>query len=619
MADILVPATCPHCGAGIMVKVREAAIAEATRGKPARPIGSRVQAQSGKRAKRDAPLAIRPAASVSIRDDAGSDGRTIEGILFPYNAPTLPGGAAEFPGMREQFAPGAFAGWLASRDDAAPPVPIVDRHNGDVIGAAREFFDSAEGLRFRGRLFGSTRAAEFAEAVREGVNGVSGEFMIHKYRKMAGVVTHTLVPMVGAIAGSYKPAYAGARVAVRESGGSNMNCEHCGEALLPGVAHECQREPVATPTTGTGFAGRQAAVPGVPGAVAGEVPMSREAITRLVRETADESMRLLAERNLGGRAAIADPWQDLRGYRSLGEVVQAAAQDDADPQLVRWAARALADQLTTDNNAGVTTPGILGNLRRLVDRGRPAITAFGGPASLEGTGLSFSFPYYDGTLANLVGEQATQKTEITSAKVEIKAGSVTIKTYAGGSDIAYQLIRRSSPSYLEMYTRIILAAWALVTDAAFVTALEAGTVTVDFAEAITAVDATELKGWLIDAAVAVDLATGTPAEFALAGTTAFKAAAKLLNPAPVFNAVGTMNLRQLEVNVGGLPIIHDPNVTTDKFIVSNREAARWHEDGPFQATAEDVAKLGRDVAYWSLGAAAIYVPAAVVEVYDVTP
>ena len=149
--------------------------------------------------------------------------------------------------------------------------------------------------------------------------------------------------------------------------------------------------------------------------------------------------------------------------------------------------------------------------------------------------------------------------------------------------------------------------------------LESGSVTVDFAEAIATVDATELKGLLIDAAVAVDLATGSPAEFALAGTGAFKAAAKLLNPGPVFNAVGQMSIRNLEVNVGGLPIIHDPNVTSEKFIVSSRAAARWHEDGPFQATAEDVAKLGRDVAYWSLGAAAIYVPAAVVEAYDVTP
>ncbi len=47
-------------------------------------------------------------------------------------------------------------------------------------------------------------------------------------------------------------------------------------------------------------------------------------------------------------------------------------------------------------------------------------------------------------------------------------------------------------------------------------------------------------------------------------------------------------------------------------IVSNRLTAAWHEDGPFQASEEDVAKLGRNVAYWGMGAPAVYLPAGVV-------
>ena len=47
-------------------------------------------------------------------------------------------------------------------------------------------------------------------------------------------------------------------------------------------------------------------------------------------------------------------------------------------------------------------------------------------------------------------------------------------------------------------------------------------------------------------------------------------------------------------------------------IVSNSLAAAWHEDGPFQASEEDVAKLGRNVAYWGMGAPVVYVPAGVV-------
>ena len=54
-------------------------------------------------------------------------------------------------------------------------------------------------------------------------------------------------------------------------------------------------------------------------------------------------------------------------------------------------------------------------------------------------------------------------------------------------------------------------------------------------------------------------------------------------------------------------------------IASNELAAAWMEDGPFQAAAEDVEKLGRNVAYWSLGAGARFIPAGIVEIFDVTP
>jgi hypothetical protein len=47
-------------------------------------------------------------------------------------------------------------------------------------------------------------------------------------------------------------------------------------------------------------------------------------------------------------------------------------------------------------------------------------------------------------------------------------------------------------------------------------------------------------------------------------------------------------------------------------IVANGLTAAWHEDGPFQASEEDVAKLGRNVAYWGMAAPAVYLPAGVV-------
>jgi hypothetical protein len=73
------------------------------------------------------------------------------------------------------------------------------------------------------------------------------------------------------------------------------------------------------------------------------------------------------------------------------------------------------------------------------------------------------------------------------------------------------------------------------------------------------------------------------------------------------------------VNVGNVPVIHVPSITAGKLIISNREAAAWYEDGPFQAQEEDVMHLGRNVAIWSMGAGARFIPGGIVEAYDVSP
>ena len=153
-----------------------------------------------------------------------------------------------------------------------------------------------------------------------------------------------------------------------------------------------------------------------------------------------------------------------------------------------------------------------------------------------------------------------------------------------------------------MYARIWLAAWAAVTDAAFVTELETGSVTVDLAEAISAVDLAEATGHFITASLAVEAATGQPAQFVLASTTAFTRLANLIAPSNTdIAAASSMDLRGLRIAVGNLPIIHVAGITAGKMIASNELAAAWYEDGPFLASDDDVEKLGRNVAYWSHG------------------
>jgi hypothetical protein len=532
------------------------------------------------------------AGDVAIRATDDGDGRTIDGYAYRWGETTP--GAEEYPGLLEGFDRGAFQPAIAAR--AGRPWPYLDRHGGNVIGGIN-FDEDDTGLHYSGRLLDTIAAREYAATV-EVNNGVSLEWITRgvKSQRKGAMIIHQSVPRIAALAGEYVPAYIGASVALR-SGGNGMEQEIETPAVEP--------EP------------RNA--------------LTREQISSLATDAATEVMRQYAERG-SLTTTSSDP---LAGYGSLGELVYAASRERSDRDnvgrpsglrahaAVAIARRALDDTVfTAGANAALANGNLVTqDLQRLVNAGRPAITAFGGPRSIgDIAGLTLNWPYFDGTLGDFVAAQSAEKAAITSASVDIKLGTEALLTYAGGTDISYQVIRRGSPSILDMYARIWLAAWAAVTDAAFVTELESGSVTVDLAEAITAVDLTELTAHIITASLAVQAATGRPAEFVLASTTAFTKAANLIAPSSTqIVAASSLNLRGLAVGIGNVPIIHVAGITAGKMIASNELAAAWYEDGPFLASDDDVEKLGRNVAYWSLGAGARFIPAGIVEIYDVTP
>lgn len=531
-----------------------------------------------------------PADPVAAAAEA-ADGRTIEGIAVPFGVPTAPGATVELgEGMRETFARGAFRDAIAAL--GGRPLAIVDAHDGTIVGTATELDERDEGLWFRGRLFTSQAARDFAERVAGGLNGLSVEFAFGQTRRRGrDLVEHVRVAGLAAIAASYKPAYAGAQASVRDTnGGSIMRyCPDCGGEIVDGTMHTCPA-PAAAP---------------VMAAAAG--PSSAE-ITAISTRAAEEAVRSFAERmsSSGGWRSTEDPFADLRAYRSLGELVQAAAQPNATLELRSFASRALADQIT-GNNAGLMSADIMGEVHGIIAQARPAVEAFGRLA-LGDAGMTIDFPYYDGTLSALVGAQATQKTEITSVRVDIKAGSEAIATYAGGSDISYQLIRRSSPSYLEAYGRIMLAAYALVTDNAFVDRVVAlATGVEDIAGTWASRTEAQIRTALVSASVKVQAATGSPLGFVLAATDVYTKITSTLLDLNVLELATTPRL------------ILEPNLATGVAIGSNGTAAAWHEEGPIQASDEDVAKLGQDRAYWGMGATGVFLPAGVVVISDTVP
>lgn len=574
--------------------------------------------------------------SVAVRAEAAGDGRTISGYAVRWGEYTDEGATAEYGAARETFARGSFAAAIAER--AGRSFPFLNRHrdrNGEVIGGV-QFTEDAVGLRFDGRLLDTQAARDYAQEATVS-DGVSLELIPGEVRREGGAVIHTVVRRLAGLAGEYVPAYRTASVAIRSTNqeGSNVNtCQDCGAELQLGVAHSCQNS--ETPATETQPAPAGAAAPSAPpaqrgaaGQWAGALPLT-DATRALIRETVEESVRGIAERSGLGIAGArgTDPFADLRGFRTFGQLVAAAGQAGASRELRSYAARAIAQRALDDttSNSGANAALLTGNLSvreiaGIVSRGRPAITAFGGPRPLgTATGMTVTWPYFDGTLTDFVGAQSAQKAEITSASLDIKLGTETLVTYAGGSDVAFQLIERGDPDVLDALFRVLLTAWGVVTDAAFVTELESGSVTKDFAEALTSVDFAELVAHVIDTSIVVETATGAPADVLLASSTAFAHFAKLIvATSSQLVLSGTIDLGALDIRLGGLRLVHTPSMTAGKAIMSNRLAAGWHEAGPFQAGADDVAKLGRTVAYWSMGAGARYIPAGIVEMYDVTP
>lgn len=303
---------------------------------------------------------------------------------------------------------------------------------------------------------------------------------------------------------------------------------------------------------------------------------------------------------------VATPVHELAQYRSLGEYRLAVLNGEIE-------SRALFDQVTA-NNPGVLPPNWSLIVRGIFDLGAPTINAFG-RESAGTTGMTFNWPYWEGDLTEIVAEQVDEKDEVNSVAINILKGTANLKTYAAGSDISYQLLQRSSPSYVDAHTRIMLNSYVQVTDIAFVGAVY-GARTVEAYDLATDTDGSAFREAVFGASVSVQTATGMPAEFVLVSPNVFKTIGGWSTFFPsnygTFNVSGVANANNLSVAVSGLPVILDRNIGGDAILVSNREAAKWVEDGPRLATQENVAQLGRDIAIYGMAAAQIISSAGII-------
>jgi hypothetical protein len=454
----------------------------------------------------------------------------------------------------------------------ADRVAAKDAHYGNLIGHADvSSFRDAPQPTVDLHIADTAAGRDLMALVRNGtLDSVSVEFAPDPSdRTVDGVMVRNNA-VVGAVAFALRPAHSAPILATRET---------------PNIGEPTMAE-TATPET-----------------------VAVDAVTRTELDAAVDDLKrdMLTVTQIG----TVSPFADYAKYRSIGEYFLAADAGTA-PKLLH---RVLADQITTDN-PGVVPPAWLSTVYGIIDRGRPLVTAFGAE-SAPASGMEIDWPFFDGNLAAIVAAQTPEKTGINSVKVSFKKGTKALSTFAGGSDISYQLLRRSSPSYLAAYMQVMTSAYAAETDQfaagqAFAAAT-AGTVWVPSTGTLA-----DLIQSLMDASIVVQTATGSPAQFAVVASDVFSAIANLTGLYPAIygtsNVLGVAQANTLSVEISGINIIHDPYMATGQFIVSNNVAATWFEDGPMTVTAEDVELLGQNVAVWGMGAFAPLLPAGIIKI-----
>ncbi len=484
------------------------------------------------------------------------------GMAVPYGTETLIGG------VRESFAPGSFD------LDNVIGKPLAYRH-GEPVGIITGAENREDGLYIDFDIVDTTLGRDAAVLARTNtIKGLSVGFNPLKsvMSKARDAIQHTAANLLEVSLTPY-PAY-------QMAGVSSIREEKEGDTQMSETMDSTEQVSVDQE--------------------------AREAVKSLREEVGTIHARVFTSE------AAEHP---LAKYRSFGEYSKAVANGETE-------SRALADQVTA-NNPGVMPPNWILDVKGIIDLGRRVIQGVGGPESAGTSGMDINWPFFDQSLTAIVEAQASEKGEVNSVRIDLEKGTATLATYAAGSDISYQLLERSSPSYLDAHNRIMLASYAAVTDRKFTSDLwndGTGVEDYDFASDTTG---SAFRAAIFNSSVSVEDATGAPATAVFVSTAVFKKiggwSTFMPETYPVSNVSGVATASTLRVNVSGLPVIRAPFLDTNaayNAIVTNGAAARWLEDGPRLATAENVAQLGRDISIYGYGTTAAYLPAGIVRVYN---
>ena len=257
--------------------------------------------------------------------------------------------------------------------------------------------------------------------------------------------------------------------------------------------------------------------------------------------------------------------------------------------------RALADVIST-GNAGILPPAWSSEVRNYVDRLRYMIP-HAGNIQFPSSGYTLTVPKV--TQHTQVAARGAEKTQIPSRALTTGSDIYTATWYAGGVDVALELIWQSDPSVWEMVVADLLQQYAEVTDQAFTSAVAtAGQPT---GATIVFTNWGTVVGSVLPQAEAIRLATGQFGD-RLALTTASwgkligltdTSGRRILAPGGAANSDGSAALLDRTVNLGGITAFHNPRIAED--VLFNTVSVRVAEKPPVTITQDVVALMGRDV------------------------
>lgn len=498
---------------------------------------------------------------VELREDA-TEGDVIAtgyGRAVPYGEPTQIGGVSE-SFARDSFDPEDVIG-----------SPLAYRHD-EPVGVITAAENREDGLYIDFQIGNTTLGRDAATLARMGASkGLSVGFnpVESAWAKTRDKVEHLKARLLEVSLTPY-PAYATA-----------------------GVSDIREGEPMSETMDNT------------PEVQASADPEAREALAEVREEL----------RTLHAKVNTAEATHPLEQYRSFGEYVKAVYNGETEN-------RAL-DVQTLADAPGLVPPVWMRDIKGVLDRGRPCISAIGGPTSAAGAGMTVNWPYFTGDLSAIVATQAAEGDEVNSVDIDILKGTATLATYAAGSRLSFQVIERTDPSYVDAHQRIMLGAYGTETDYAFQAGLWANdTAGIDYDFSADSTGSAFIEAvWA--AAIDVETATGQPAEVVYCSSAVMKKlgawSSFQAQNYPVQNVGGVFDGRTGRATVMGLPLVLAREFATDdseSAIVTNRQAIGWLEDGPRLATNDVAGNLGRDVAIYGYAVVAPYITAGIVGIYD---